>query len=46
VYPSRKNWVPLSGVLSSARGSDAAKGRLIAEEVTRRMAEAIEARFP
>ena len=46
VYPSRKNWVPLSGVLSSARGSDAAKGRLIAEEVTRRMAEAIDARFP
>ena len=46
VYPSRKNWVPLSGVLSSARGSDATKGRLIAEEVTRRMAEAIEARFP
>ena len=46
VYPSRKNWVPLSGVLSSARGSDATKGRLISEEVTRRMADAIEARFP
>ncbi len=46
VYPSRRHWVPLSGVLSSARGSDATKGGLIAEEVTRRMAEAIEARFP
>ena len=46
VYPTRKNWVPLSGVLSSARGSDAAKGKLIADEVGRRMAEAIEARFP
>jgi len=46
VYPSRKHWVPLSGVLSSARGSDATKGRLISEEVARRMAEAIEASFP
>ena len=46
VYPSRKHWVPLSGVLSSARGSDATKGRLISEEVARRMAEAIEAHFP
>jgi creatinine amidohydrolase len=46
VYPSRKHWVPLSGVLSSARGADAAKGRLIADEVTRRLAEAIAASFP
>jgi creatinine amidohydrolase len=46
VYPTRRHWVPLSGVLSSARGSDAAKGALIAEVVTRRLAEAIEARFP
>ena len=46
VYPSRRHWVPLSGVLSSARGSDAAKGRLIAEEVAQRLAAAIEARFP
>jgi creatinine amidohydrolase len=46
VYPTRKHWVPLSGVLSSARGSDAAKGKLIAEEVTRRMAEAIQAGCP
>jgi creatinine amidohydrolase len=46
VYPSRKHWVPLSGVLSSARGADAAKGALIAEEVARRLAEAVTARFP
>jgi len=46
VYPSRRQWVPLSGVLSSARGSDAAKGRLIADEVAQRLAVAIEARFP
>lgn len=46
VYPSRRHWVPLSGVLSSARGADAQKGRLIAGEVTRRLADAIEACFP
>jgi creatinine amidohydrolase len=46
VYPTRRHWVPLSGVLSSARGSDAAKGQLIAEVVASRLAEAIEARFP
>ena len=46
VYPTRRHWVPLSGVLSSARGSDAAKGKLIAEVVTQRLATAIEARFP
>ncbi len=46
VYPTRRHWVPLSGVLSSARGADAHKGRLIAEEVTQRLAQAIEAGFP
>ena len=46
VYPSRRHWVPLSGVLSSARGADAEKGRLIAVEVARRLAEAIAYRFP
>ena len=46
VYPSRRHWVPLSGVLSSARGADAEKGRLIAAEVARRLAEAIGNRFP
>lgn len=46
VYPTRRHWVPLSGVLSSARGADAAKGRLIAEEVAQRLAAAIGAGFP
>ncbi len=46
VYPSRRHWVAMSGVLSSARGADAGKGRLIAEEVAQRLAAAIEARFP
>jgi creatinine amidohydrolase len=46
VYPTRRHWVPLSGVLSSARGADAGKGRLIADEVAQRLAAAIEARFP
>ena len=46
VYPTRRHWVPLSGVLSSARGADAAKGQLIAEEVAARLAAAIGAGFP
>jgi creatinine amidohydrolase len=41
IYPPRTDWVPPSGVLSSARGSDAAKGKRLAEEVAQRMAEAI-----
>nr|MCU0942701.1 creatininase family protein [Hydrogenophaga sp.] len=45
MYPTRTDWVPPSGVLSSARGADAAKGRLLADEVSRRMAEAIRTGF-
>ncbi len=45
MYPSRTDWVPPSGVLSSAKGSDATKGKLLADEVTRRMAEAITTGF-
>ena len=45
IYPPRTDWVPASGVLSSARGSDAAKGRLLAGEVTKRMAEAVTTGF-
>jgi creatinine amidohydrolase len=41
VYPTRRNWVPLSGVLSSARGSDAAKGARMAEELAARVAQAV-----
>jgi creatinine amidohydrolase len=45
MYPPRTDWVPPSGVLSSARGSDAAKGALLAAEVTQRMAQAIQTGF-
>lgn len=42
VYPTRQHWVPLSGVLSSAKGASADKGALMAMEVARRMADAVE----
>jgi len=45
MYPSRTDWVPSSGVLSSAKGSSADKGRLLAQEVATRMAQAIETGF-
>jgi creatinine amidohydrolase/Fe(II)-dependent formamide hydrolase-like protein len=45
IYPTRSDWVPPSGVLSSARGSDAAKGRLLAQEVSERIAQAINTGF-
>jgi creatinine amidohydrolase len=45
IYPTRTDWVPASGVLSSARGASAQKGALIAEEVIARMAEAARAEF-
>lgn len=45
VYPTRKHWVPPSGVLSSARGATAEKGALMASELTGRMAAAIAHEF-
>ena len=33
MYPTRTEWVPPSGVLSSARGSTAAKGKRMAEDI-------------
>jgi creatinine amidohydrolase len=45
IYPARSDWVPPSGVLSSARGSDAAKGRLLAQEVSARISQAIATGF-
>jgi creatinine amidohydrolase len=41
MYPTRTDWVPPSGVLSSARDSSADKGALICNEVIARMAAAI-----
>lgn len=45
VYPTRKHWVPLSGVLSSARGSSADKGEAMAHELSVRIAAAITHEF-
>jgi creatinine amidohydrolase len=41
VYPTRKHWVPLSGVLSSAKGSTPEKGQRMAQELAQRMADAV-----
>ena len=45
IYPARRDWVPSSGVLSSARGADAVKGRLLAHEVADRIAQAVATGF-
>lgn len=45
MYPARTEWVPASGVLSSAHGSSAEKGLLIAEEVIARVAAAVRREF-
>jgi creatinine amidohydrolase len=46
VDPTRKNWVPLSGVLSSAKGFTAEKGAVMAAELAERMAAAVAYEFP
>jgi creatinine amidohydrolase len=45
MYPTRTEWVPASGVLSSARGSSRDKGERIAAEVIARAAAAVRAEF-
>jgi creatinine amidohydrolase len=45
MYPSRTEWVPASGVLSSAKGASADKGERIAKEVIARAAAAIRGEF-
>jgi creatinine amidohydrolase len=45
VYPTKKHWVPLSGVLSSAKGSTAEKGKTMALELAQRMATAVAEAF-
>lgn len=45
MYPSRTEWVPACGVLSSARGATAEKGALICAEVITRVAAAVRAEF-
>jgi creatinine amidohydrolase len=45
MYPTRTEWVPSSGVLSSARGASLGKGARIADEVIARIAAAVRAEF-
>jgi creatinine amidohydrolase len=45
MYPTRTEWVPASGVLSSARGASVEKGALICSEVIARVAFAVRAEF-
>ncbi len=45
MYPSRTEWVPPSGVLSSARGASRDKGARIAQEVIARVAAVVRAEF-
>ncbi|SDT18506.1 creatinine amidohydrolase [Halopseudomonas xinjiangensis] len=45
IYPTRTEWVPPSGVLSSARGSDAAKGARMAEDIVGGIVSAVRHEF-
>ncbi len=45
MYPTRTDWVPASGVLSSARGATADKGARICSEVITRVAGAVRLEF-
>ncbi|MCU0869034.1 MAG: creatininase [Burkholderiales bacterium] len=45
MYPTVTAWVPPSGVLSSARGASADKGRLMAEQVAASIAQAVRREF-
>lgn len=45
MYPTRTEWVPASGVLSSARGSDAAKGLRMAEDIVGGIVAAVRHEF-
>ena len=45
MYPTRKTWVPLSGVLSSAKGATAEKGETMAKELAELMAAAVQHEF-
>ena len=45
MYPIHTHWVPSSGVLSSARGATAEKGRLMADDVSSRIAAALRTEF-
>lgn len=46
LYPPDPAWVPPSGALSSARGASAEKGRLMADELATRIADAVGQALP
>jgi creatinine amidohydrolase len=45
MYPTRIDWVPPSGVLSSAKGASKTKGVTMAAELTALIAAAVEKEF-
>jgi creatinine amidohydrolase len=45
MYPTRTEWVPESGVLSSARGSSADKGKLLVNDVISGIVQAVRFEF-
>lgn len=45
MYPTRTQWVPPSGVLSSARGADRGKGERMARELDASIAQAVRKAF-
>lgn len=45
VFPLRPEWVPASGVLSSAKAATAEKGGMMSDHITKRIAAAIQQEF-
>jgi creatinine amidohydrolase len=45
IYPTRTEWVPESGVLSSAKGSTAQKGKLLVDDVVEGISRAVRYEF-
>jgi creatinine amidohydrolase len=45
IYPTRREWVPASGVLSSAMGSSAEKGQLLVSDIVRGIVSAVRQEF-
>jgi creatinine amidohydrolase len=45
MYPAHTHWVPSSGVLSSARGATAEKGKLMVDDISARIIVALRSEF-
>ena len=45
IYPTRTEWVPPSGVLSSAKAASREKGALMVDELTGRIGDAVRREF-